>query len=114
MSYFAEVCRKARLPDYWSAVRKYATSRSACNSLAETAQKKTIGLPELTTTLLSLASNYFWPLLERFSQNLVHMLLWSRLRRVAEILFEAAVVSVATFPFSGEMPSGSRKAAGNS
>jgi len=62
----------------------------ACNVLAEVSQHKPIGLPELNTTMLNLASNYYWPLLEEVEPKLGrYSPMVSVAQKVAEILFEA-------------------------
>lgn len=63
----------------------------ACNTLAELAGSKSIGMPELTNTMLSLASNYFWPLLEEVEPKLGRYApMVPVARTVAEILFDNA------------------------
>lgn len=62
----------------------------ACNTLAQVSQGKPIGLPELNTTMLNLASNYYWPLLEEVEPKLGRYApMVSVAQKVAEILFEA-------------------------
>lgn len=62
----------------------------ACNALADVSQHKPIGLPELNTTMLNLASNYYWPLLEEVEPKLGRYApMVSVAQKVAEILFEA-------------------------
>lgn len=61
----------------------------ACNALAEISQRKPIGLPELNQTMLNLASNYYWPLLEEVEPKLGRYApMVSVAREAAEILFE--------------------------
>lgn len=61
----------------------------ACNELSATSQRRTIGLPELTATLLALASNYFWPLLEEVQPKLgPYAPMVAVSQRLAETFFE--------------------------
>jgi hypothetical protein len=60
----------------------------ACNTILEQASGTTIGLSTMTDTLLSLATNHYWPLLEELEPKLgIYGPMIKPARRVAEILF---------------------------
>ncbi|WP_124672123.1 hypothetical protein [Burkholderia cepacia] len=62
----------------------------ACNALKERcADGRTIGLPELNETLLELASNYYWPLLDEIRPKLgIYEPMVEVSRQIAELVFE--------------------------
>jgi hypothetical protein len=62
----------------------------ACNALKDRcADGRTIGLPELNETLLELASNYYWPLLDEIRPKLgIYEPMVDTARQVAELVFE--------------------------
>jgi hypothetical protein len=64
----------------------------ACNTLkAECSDVRNIGLPELGTVLLRLASNYYWPLLDEIEPKLgKYTPMVPLARQIAEIAFEEA------------------------
>ena len=64
----------------------------ACNALkTQCSDGRTVGLPELGAALVSLASNYYWPLLDEIQPKLgKYEPMVGVSRKIAEILFEDA------------------------
>lgn len=64
----------------------------ACNALQlKIGENKNIGLPELSDTLLELASNYYWPLLDEIRPKLgMYQPMVETARSIAELLFNDA------------------------
>jgi hypothetical protein len=64
----------------------------ACNALkGRCADGRTIGLPELSETLIELAANYYWPLLEEIQPKLgMYEQMVGVSRKVAELAFSEA------------------------
>jgi hypothetical protein len=65
----------------------------ACNALKDRCNDgRTIGLPELSETLINLAANYYWPLLEEIQPKLgMYEKMVDASRKIAELVFlEAA------------------------
>lgn len=64
----------------------------ACNALkTHCSDGRTVGLPELGSSLISLASNYYWPLLDEIQPKLgKYEPMVSTSRKVAELVFEEA------------------------
>jgi len=66
----------------------------ACNLLFESAGNKPIGLPAIQQTMLSLSSNYFWPLLDELRPKLgMYEPLIEPAQRIATVLYEHAAQS---------------------
>jgi len=61
----------------------------ACNTLHKICSDgRTIGLPELSETLIDLARNYYWPLLDEIKPKLgMYELMVASAREIAEIIF---------------------------
>lgn len=63
----------------------------ACNALCENANESTVGLTDLSRCLLTLASNYYWPLLEELAPKLgMYAPLLAVSREIGEKSFSAA------------------------
>lgn len=60
----------------------------ACNLLSDTCEGRRIGYPDLGQTLIKLAQNYYWPLLEELQPKLgVYQSMVEPAREVGELLF---------------------------
>jgi len=61
----------------------------ACNALQlKSSESQSIGLPDLNDTLLELASNYYWPLLDEIRPKLgMYEPMVETARAIAELLF---------------------------
>ncbi len=62
----------------------------ACNTLAESNRIGPIGIPDLTSTLISLSGNYYWPLLDEVKPKLgPYLPMVDIATEIAELMFES-------------------------